>query len=233
MQRRRACSASTAPAKEIPLLLRLRCYLPSTTATLLILAVAFIALHSAASHTFAGLSLATEIVIGLGLTGLAAGTIVISAVTIQRRRAAAGACHACSHPCRGAMVPLPERDTRRWPHRSLSTTSPVFQQERSSLPMLVGVSGACGGPARQSVPPAKPLGQDRTALRTPAAPRPPQHVQSQGAAISPPAPWLSTAQKKSSSAKTGHMALAPLEKAALPQHSSQLAGQRQHASSNS
>jgi hypothetical protein len=101
------------------LLLRLRCYLPSTSATLLILAVAFIALHGAASHTFAGLSLATEIVIGLGLAGLAAGTIVISAVTIQRRRAAAGACHACSHPCRGAMVPSPEIDTRRWPHRPL------------------------------------------------------------------------------------------------------------------
>ena len=48
MQRRRACSASNAPAKETPLLLRLRCYLPSTSATLLILAVAFIAFHSAA-----------------------------------------------------------------------------------------------------------------------------------------------------------------------------------------
>jgi hypothetical protein len=102
------------------LLLRLRCYLPSTSATLLILGVAFIAFHGAASHTFAALSLATEIVIGLGLTGLAAGTIVISAVTIQRRRAAAGACHTCSHPCRGAIVPLPERDAQLWPHRPLS-----------------------------------------------------------------------------------------------------------------
>jgi len=103
------------------LLLRLRCYLPSTSAILVILAIAFIALHGAATHAFAGLGLATEIVIGLGLTGLVAGTIVISAVTIQRRRAAAGACHACSHPCRGAMVPSPEIDTRRWPHRSLTT----------------------------------------------------------------------------------------------------------------
>lgn len=192
MQRRRACSASTAPAKEIPLLLRLRCYLPSTTATLLILAVAFIALHSAASHTFAGLSLATEIVIGLGLTGLAAGTIVISAVTIQRRRAAAGACHACSHPCRGAMVPLPERDTRRWPHRSLSSPPPP-SPARASLPLLVGVSGP-----------------------HPAAPLPPQRAQSQGTAVSSSVPWPVTAQKKSSSAKTVHMAVVRIEKTALP-----------------
>src|SRR5579859_6982022 len=28
---------------------------------------------------------------------------------------AAGASHACSHPCRGATVPLPEIDARRWP----------------------------------------------------------------------------------------------------------------------
>ena len=125
LQRRRACPASTAPAKEIPLLLRLRCYLPSTSAILLILAVVVIALHSAASHTFAGLSLATEIVIGLGLAGLAAGTIVISAVSIQRRRAAAGACHACSHPCRGAMVPSPEIDARQWPHRPLTRSQLV------------------------------------------------------------------------------------------------------------
>ena len=111
------------------MLLRLRCYLPSTSATLLILGVAFIAFHGAASHTFAALSLATEIVIGLGLTGLAAGTIVISAVTIQRRRAAAGACHTCSHPCRGAIVPLPERDAQLWPHRPLiQQSAPLTQQ---------------------------------------------------------------------------------------------------------
>lgn len=122
------------------MLLRLRCYLPSTSATLSILAVAFIAFHSAASHAFAGLGLATEIVIGLGLAGLAAGTIVISAVTIQRRRAAAGACHACSHPCRGAMVPLPEIDARRWPHRPLTQQSRADEKHalvRTSLPLAV------------------------------------------------------------------------------------------------
>lgn len=122
-----------APAKEIPLLLRLRCYLPSTSATLLILAAAFIAFHSAASHTFAPLGLATEIVIGVGLAGLAAGTIVISAVTIQRRRAAAGACHTCSHPCRGAIAPLPERDAQLWPHRPLT--------QQPARPLLVVLAG--------------------------------------------------------------------------------------------
>ncbi len=106
------------------LLLRLRCYLPSTSAIIVIIAVAYLALHIVTGHsaTGHGFGLATEIVVGVGLVGLAAGTIVISAVTIQRRRAAAGACHACSHPCRGAMVPLPERDARRWPHRPLPLT---------------------------------------------------------------------------------------------------------------
>lgn len=99
---------------------RLRCYLPSTSAVIAILAVAYVALHSAARHSFAGIDLATEIVIALGLAGLAAGTIAISAVTIRRRRAAAGACHTCSHPCRGALVPLPERDAQLWPHRPLT-----------------------------------------------------------------------------------------------------------------
>jgi hypothetical protein len=41
-------------------------------------------------------------------------------VTIRRRQAAAGACHTCSHPCRGALEPLPERDAQLWPHRPLS-----------------------------------------------------------------------------------------------------------------
>jgi hypothetical protein len=102
------------------LLRQLRCHLPSTLAILLIVTIAYIALHSAASHSRAGFGLATDLVIAVGLASLAAGTIVITAVTIQRRRAAAGACHACSHPCRGAMVPSPEIDTRRWPHRPLS-----------------------------------------------------------------------------------------------------------------
>jgi hypothetical protein len=121
---------------------RLRCYLPSTSAIIAILAVAYVALHSAARHSFAGIDLATEIVIALGLAGLAAGTIAISAVTIRRRRAAAGACHTCSHPCRGALVPLPERDAQLWPHRPLS---------KQPLPLTV-VSGqpAASPAARQA-----------------------------------------------------------------------------------
>jgi hypothetical protein len=101
-------------------LLRLRCYLPSTSAVIAIVAIAYLALHSAAGHSPAGLSLATEVIIAVGLAGLAAGIIAVSAVTIRRRRAAAGACHTCSHPCRGAMVPLPERDAQLWPHRPLT-----------------------------------------------------------------------------------------------------------------
>jgi hypothetical protein len=127
----------------VPLHARLRCYLPSTSAILLIVAIAYIALHSTTSHSFAGFGLATEIVIGFGLAGLATGTIVISAVSIRRRRAAAGACHACSHPCRGALVPLPEIDARSWPHRSLSQqplplTVISAQPQRAALASVPG-----------------------------------------------------------------------------------------------
>jgi hypothetical protein len=123
--------------------LRLRCYLPSTSAILLIIAVAYFALHGAAGHGFAGFGLATEIVIAVGLSGLAAGTIAISAVTIRRRRAAAGACHTCSHPCRGAIEPLPERDAQLWPHRPLSYLPggrppvPPAEKLRTQLPLSV------------------------------------------------------------------------------------------------
>lgn len=119
------------------LMLRLRCYLPSTSAIIVTLTVVYVVLHAAAGRGFAGFSLATDIVIGLGLAGLAASTIVISAVTIRRRRAAAGACHACSHLCRGAMVPLPERDTRRWPHRSLPADPAERPATRQPLPLAV------------------------------------------------------------------------------------------------
>ena len=119
------------------LMLRLRCYLPSTSAIIVTLTVVYVVLHAAAGRGFAGFSLATEIVIGLGLAGLAASTIVISAVTIRRRRAAAGACHACSHLCRGAMVPLPERDTRRWPHRSLIPDPVEPPAARQPIPVTV------------------------------------------------------------------------------------------------
>jgi hypothetical protein len=63
-------------------------------------------------------------------------------VTIQRRRAAAGACHTCSHPCRGAMVPLPERDAQLWPHRPLT---------RQPLPLTVIPAQPDASPASRQV----------------------------------------------------------------------------------
>ena len=97
--------------------MRLRCYLPSTSAIVIIVVVGILLLHNAASHSFAAAGLATTIVIAVGVGGLVAATLVVSAVLIRRRRAAAGACHACSHPCREAMVPLPGLDAPQWPHR--------------------------------------------------------------------------------------------------------------------
>ncbi len=106
---------------DLPLLLRLRCYLPSTSAILRDPRRSSSSPATAPRATPAPASAwPPRSSSAVGLVGLAAGTIVISAVTIQRRRAAAGACHTCSHLCRGAMVPLPERDTRRWPHRPLT-----------------------------------------------------------------------------------------------------------------
>jgi hypothetical protein len=99
---------------------RLRCYLPSTSAIVVIVVVGILLLHGAASHPFAAAGLATMTVMGIGLAGLVAGTLVVSAVLIRRRQAAAGACHACSHPCREAIVPLPGLDAPQWPHRPLS-----------------------------------------------------------------------------------------------------------------
>ncbi len=155
------------------MLLRLRCYLPSTSAIVLILVLAFIALHGAATHSFAGFGLATEIVIGVGLIGLAAGTIVISAVTIQRRRAAAGACHECSHLCRGALLPLPETDTPRWPHRPLSQSPLPLTVVSNQSQSQSGARGAEVAVARESVRPTKPCGPDRSrATVTPARPAP-------------------------------------------------------------
>jgi hypothetical protein len=99
---------------------QMRCYLPSTSALLVLAAIAYLALHGAARHTFAGAGLATTIVMALGIGGLLAGAIAVSATMTRRCRASAGACHTCRHPCREAMVPLPEIDTQRWPHRPLT-----------------------------------------------------------------------------------------------------------------
>jgi hypothetical protein len=141
------------------LLLRLRCYLPSTTAIIAIFTVAYLVLHAAAGPRFAGFSVATDIVIGVGLAGLSAATIVISAVTIRRRRAAAGACHTCSHPCRGAMVPLPERDAQLWPHRPLTHLPGGLPLNRQLIPLAVTSAKpavpAPAIPAQADAPPAE------------------------------------------------------------------------------
>ena len=123
------------------------------------LTVVYVVLHAAAGRGFARFGLATDIVIGLGLAGLAASTIVISAVTIRRRRAAAGACHACSHLCRGAMVPLPERDARRWPHRPLN----YLPGGRPPVPPAVWAGGA-DRKNRDLISPASPDEKRRTQL---------------------------------------------------------------------
>ncbi len=85
--------------------------------------IGYLAVRHAAGHALATASLATTIMIALGMAGLAAGAITVSAATIRRRRAAAGACHTCSHPCREAQVPVPGLDAPRWPHRPLTRTS--------------------------------------------------------------------------------------------------------------
>jgi hypothetical protein len=106
---------------------RLRCYLPSTSAIVAIAVIGFLVIHailtSGANHPSARAGIVTMVVIAFGVAGLAAGIIAVSAVTIRRRRAAAGACHTCSHPCREAMVPLPELDAPLWPHRPLSSAA--------------------------------------------------------------------------------------------------------------
>lgn len=102
--------------------MRLRCYLPSTSAIVMIVIVTILLLDNAASRSFAAVGLATMGVIAAGIAGLVVATIVVSAGLIRRRRAAAGACHACGHPCREAMVPLRGLDAPQWPHRPLSTT---------------------------------------------------------------------------------------------------------------
>jgi hypothetical protein len=102
------------PREGRPAVLRLRCYLPSSSTIIILGIVAYVLLRSAnrASQAIAGQ--ATEI-IAIGLAAVTAVTIAVSVTVIRRRRAAAGACHTCSHPCRGAIEPLPERDAQLSP----------------------------------------------------------------------------------------------------------------------
>ena len=105
--------------------LALRCYAPSTSAIAAFLFIGYLALRHVTGHALAAAGLITTIVIALGVAGVAAGAIAVSAATIRRRRAAAGACHTCRHPCREVM---PEFSAPRWPHRPLT---------RDALPVIV------------------------------------------------------------------------------------------------
>jgi hypothetical protein len=89
-----------------------------------LLAVGFLALRHTAGRALAGSGLITTIVIVLGGCLFAAGVMVVSATTIRHRRAAAGACHTCRHPC----AEQPDLSTPVWPHRPLS---------RGTLPVIV------------------------------------------------------------------------------------------------
>ena len=93
----------------------MRCYAPSMSAIAAMVFAGYLALRHVTGHVLASASLLTAIVIALGVAGVAAGAIVVSAATIRRRRAVAGGCHTCSHSCREEMVRMPQ-----WPHRPLT-----------------------------------------------------------------------------------------------------------------
>lgn len=99
----------------------LRCYAPSTSVTVAILFLGYLTLRHTAAHALAGVGLATGIIIVVAACLFVTALTVLAAVTIRHRRAAAGACYTCSHPCREAPAPS-------WPHRPLT---------RSTLPIVV------------------------------------------------------------------------------------------------
>lgn len=109
----------------------LRCYAPSTSAIVALLFVGYLSLRHVTNHVLASASIATIVVIALGMAGIAAGAIAVSAATIRRRRAAAGACNTCSHPCQEA----PGLSAPQWPHRPLTREAlPVIIIPRQSPP---------------------------------------------------------------------------------------------------
>ena len=129
----------------------MRCYAPSTSAILALLFVGYLSLRHVTEHVLASASLAIIVVIVIGVAGLAAGAITVSAATIRRRRAATGACHTCSHPCQeevGVEAVLARGTTHgapvcgdqspqspQWPHRPLTREAlPVIIIPRQSAP---------------------------------------------------------------------------------------------------
>jgi hypothetical protein len=98
----------------------------------ILLVVSFLALRHTAGRPLAGAGVITTVVVVLGGCLFAAGVLVVSAATIRHRRAAAGACLTCSHPCQEetllARGTTPETPAPAWPHRPLS---------RASLPVII------------------------------------------------------------------------------------------------
>jgi hypothetical protein len=81
-----------------------------------LLVAGFLAVRHTAGHALAGFGLLTIAVIAAGCLLFAAGLVVVSAASIRQRRAAAGACLTCSHPCRESVDP----GGPAWPDRPLT-----------------------------------------------------------------------------------------------------------------
>jgi hypothetical protein len=120
----------------------LRCYAPRMSVIVTLLVVGFLALRHTAGRALAGGGLITTGVIVLGGCLFAAAVMVISAATIRHRRAAAGACLTCRHPCQEEVLlargttpgtpdwgdQSPQTPLAEWPHRPLS---------RAALPVII------------------------------------------------------------------------------------------------
>ena len=69
----------------------MRCYAPSTSAIVAFVFIGYLALRDGTGHALAAVGLVTTIIIALGVAGVIAGAVMVSAATIRARRAAAGA----------------------------------------------------------------------------------------------------------------------------------------------
>ena len=63
----------------------LRCYAPSTSAIVAFVLIGYLALREVTGHALAAVGLATAIIIVLGVAGVIAGAIMVSAATIRAR----------------------------------------------------------------------------------------------------------------------------------------------------
>jgi hypothetical protein len=117
----------------------LRCYAPRLYTIAALLVTAGLVMRPAAGHAMAGIGLVTDIVILIAASLFIAVLTLISTAVIRQRRAAAGACQTCTHPCRPSpqtpQVPLALADAPRWPHRPLTRAPlPVIIVPRQSPP---------------------------------------------------------------------------------------------------